>query len=94
MDYGYCMDPGMAQKIEAVLDRVKEPESQLSISQLGLVKKVRYNKVRRKLSVFINTIQPGKCACTVITALLLSTILKSLTSEFKKEFPDLGIEML
>lgn len=88
------MDSAMAQKIEAVLDRVKEPESQLSISQLGLVKKVRYNKGRRKLSVFINTIQPGKCACTVITALLLNTILKSLATEFRKEFPDLGVEML
>jgi metal-sulfur cluster biosynthetic enzyme len=88
------MDAEMSQKIEAVLDRVKEPESRLTIAQLGLVKKVRYNKVRRKLSVFINTINPSKCGCTVISALLLSTTLKALTKEFKKQFPNLGIEVI
>jgi metal-sulfur cluster biosynthetic enzyme len=88
------MDAEMAQKIEAILDRVKEPESLLTVAQLGLVKKVRYNKVRRKLSVFINTLHPGKCACTVLSALVLSTILEGLTREFKREFPDLGIEMI
>jgi hypothetical protein len=33
------MDAEMLQKIEAVLDRVKEPESQLTIAQLGPLKK-------------------------------------------------------
>jgi hypothetical protein len=88
------MDTEMAQKIEAVLDRVKEPESLLSVSQLGLVKKVRYNKVRRKLFVLIHTILPGRCAGTILSALVLSTILEGLAHEFKKEFPDLGVEMM
>ncbi|UCH23664.1 MAG: hypothetical protein JSU83_10895 [Deltaproteobacteria bacterium] len=46
------------------------------------------------MSVFINTIHPGKCGCTVISALLLSTTLEALTGEFKKQFPNLGIEMI
>jgi hypothetical protein len=88
------MDFEMAQKIEAVLARGIEPESLLTIVQLGPVKKVRNNKVRRKLSVFIHTVQPDKCACTVLSALFLSTILEGLTREFKNEFPDLGIEWI
>jgi len=84
----------MWQKIEAVLERVREPESQLTVAQLGLVRKVRYNKVRKRLTIYINTIHPSKCACTVISALLLSTTLEGLTREFKKEFPHLGVEMI
>ena len=84
----------MTQKIDAVLDRVKEPESGLSISQLGLVKKLRHNKNRKKLTVYINTIGPSKGCCALMSTMLLSTTLENLAGEFKREFPDLSVEFI
>jgi metal-sulfur cluster biosynthetic enzyme len=89
------MTPLMKQKIEEVLDRVKEPETGLSIAQLGLVERLRYSKSKKKLSVILSALNRGqhKC-CMVIQGLLLSSILNSLTEEFKKEFPELTIEVI
>ena len=84
----------MTQKIDAVLDRVKEPESGLSISQLGLVKKLRHNKNRKKLTVYIDTIGPAKGCCAIMSAMLLSTTLENLAREFESEFPDLTVEFI
>jgi metal-sulfur cluster biosynthetic enzyme len=88
------MTPEMKQKIDAVLDRVKEPTTGLSIAQLGLVRRLRYIESKKKLVVFFSTTNPHvpKC-CKIIQGLLLSDILKALTGEFTKEFPDLDIEM-
>lgn len=85
----------MKQKIDAVLDRVKEPETGLTIAQLGLVERLRYSEQKKKLSVFLSTINRNqhRC-CTIIQGLLLSSILNSLTEEFKKEFPELAIEIV
>jgi len=40
------MDEEMKRKIDGVLERVKEPESGLSIAELGLVTKLRYTDPR------------------------------------------------
>jgi metal-sulfur cluster biosynthetic enzyme len=85
----------MAEKIDAVLERVKEPESNLSIAQLGLVKRVRYNTERNTLYVFTNTIKSNHhYCCTIIQGLLVSSTIERLTEEFHKEFPDLSIEFV
>jgi len=84
----------MTKKIESVLDKVKEPESLLSVAQLGLVEKISYSTKNKKLYVFLNSINPTHGCCTIMASLLLSTILKNLTEEFQKEFPDLSIEIV
>ena len=88
------MTPEMKEKIDAVLDRVKEPSTGRSIAQLGLVRRLRYIESKKKLVVFFSTTNPHvpKC-CKIIQGLLLSDILKALTGEFTKEFPELDIEM-
>ena len=88
------MTPEMKQKIDAVLDRVKEPVTGLSIAQLGLVKRLRYSESKKKLFVFFSAVnrRVPKC-CKIIQGLLLSDILNALTEEFTKEFPELTIEM-
>jgi metal-sulfur cluster biosynthetic enzyme len=89
------MTPTMKQKIDSVLDRVKEPESGLSIAQLGLVERLRYNEQKKKLSVILSTIRPNRHqCCTVLQGLLISGTLSALTEEFKKEFPELTIEIV
>ena len=85
----------MARKIDAVLERVKEPESNLSVAELGLVKRVRYNQEHKKFYVFTNTIKTDHhYCCTIIEGLLVSGTLERLSEEFQKEFPDLSIEFV
>ena len=89
------MQSAMQQKIDSVLERVKEPESGLSIAQIGLVERLRYNPRRKRLYIFTSTIrQNRKQCCTVLQGLLISSTLHSLTVEFQKEFPDLAIEIV
>jgi metal-sulfur cluster biosynthetic enzyme len=89
------MTPKMKQKIDAVLDRVKDPETGLSIAQLGLVERLRYSESKKILYVILSAINrsPRKC-CTIIQCLLLSGVLNALTEEFTKEFPALTIEIV
>ena len=51
----------MKKKIDAVLERVKEPESGLSIAELGMVERLRYSKKHKKLIIFTRPINspPG-----------------------------------
>lgn len=42
----------MTRKIDSVLDRVKYPESNLPIAQLGVVKRLRYNEEKKALYIF------------------------------------------
>jgi metal-sulfur cluster biosynthetic enzyme len=89
------MTSKMKQKIDAVLDRVKEPVTGLPVAQLGLVERLRYSESKKKLFVFLNAEnrRTPKC-CKIIQGLLLSDILKALTEEFNKEFPELSIEIV
>ena len=87
------MDLEMTRKIKAVLEKVKDPESQLSVAQIGLVEKINYSAENKQLRVFLNSIHPTHSCCTMIGSLLLATTLKNLTEEFQKEFPDLSIEI-
>ena len=82
----------MKKKLQSVLERVKEPETNLTISELGLVERFRYYPKQKKLSVFLNPIRPGKICCSIISSLLLSSTLKDLMNELRKEFPDLYLE--
>lgn len=89
------MDATMKQKIDEALARVKEPESNLSIAQLGLVKKLRYSAGKKKLYVFTTFIKPNHhYCCTILQGMLISSTLKSLNAELQKEFPRLDIELV
>ncbi len=84
----------MTRKLDAVLDRAREPESGLSIAELGLVSRIRHHSETRKMSVFFFFIRPAPHCCTIMASLLLNTTLKNLTEELQKEFPELSIEIV
>jgi len=88
------MEEKMKRRIDGVLERVKEPESGLSIAELGLVERLRYSEKHRKLVVFTNPINSPPGCCVIMAKLLQDTTGKRLTEEFKKEFPDLSIEFI
>jgi len=86
----------MTKKIDSILDRVKDPESDLSVAKLGLVKKIRYSAKENLLYVFTDFVShsPGCTTCASIAMIISATILKNLEAEFQKEFPDLTIEFV
>jgi metal-sulfur cluster biosynthetic enzyme len=88
------MDEEMKRRIDGVLERVKEPESGLSIAELGLVERLRYSEKYRKLVVFTNPIKSPPGCCVIMAKLLQDATGKRLTEEFKKEFPNLSIEFV
>lgn len=88
------MDAKMKQKIDAVLDRVTEPESGLSISRIGLVEKFRYVPAKKRLYVFRNPIGPSKGCCTILSNLLLDTTQGRLVRALEAAFPDLTIQIV
>ena len=90
------MNSEMIKKIDAVLDRVKDPESGLSVLDLGLVKRVRFSESQKKLFVFTDfqSHMPDCKTCVFIAKLVGENILRNLTVEFNLEFPDLEIEFV
>jgi metal-sulfur cluster biosynthetic enzyme len=94
--YVYFMKPEMVAKIDAVLDRVKDPESNLPVAQLGVVKRVRYNEELKTLYVFTDfySHMPKCVTCAAIASAMASTIIRDMKAEFKAEFPDLSIEFV
>ena len=88
------MEEKMKRRIDGVLERVKEPESGLSIAELGLVERLRYSEKHRKLVVFTNPINSPPGCCVIMAKLLQDTTGQRLTEEFQKEFPGLSIEFV
>lgn len=90
------MNPEMIKKIDDVLDRVKDPESGLPVSRLGVVQRVRYSEDHKMLYVFmdIKSHMPHCGACTTIAGLVVDRIVRDLAVEFHVSFPDLGVEFV
>lgn len=88
------MDPEMIRKIDTVLNRVKEPESNLSVGELGIIQKFRYNENKRALYIFANTYSSRKACCYLITKLIESEVMNRVKNELKKEFPNLAIRFV
>jgi metal-sulfur cluster biosynthetic enzyme len=88
------MTQDMRERIDKVLDRVVEKESELSAAQLGLVERVRYNEKRNKLYVFTRAIHRTHGCCTLLALVQQSDFLGSLEETFKQEFPEHWVKIV
>ncbi len=88
------MDPEMIRKIDSVLARVKEPETNVPVGDLGIIRKFRYNEHKRTLYIYPNTYHGGKACCFLITKLIECEVMNRVQSELKKEFPELVIRFV
>jgi len=88
------MTQTMIQKIDNVLDRVIEKESNLSVAQLGLVERIRYSGKQNKLYVFTKAILSTHGCCTLLALLQQSDTLQDLEEQFKKEFPEHWVQIV
>lgn len=87
------LSPEMINRIEKVLNKVKEPETFRSVSELGLVKKVTYSAGWQRMIVYTDIEAPrSTCAvCYVVTETIRESIQRDLQEAFEKEFPELSI---
>ena len=88
------MVSNMTGRIDTVLDKVKEPETRMSVAQLGLVRKLRYSESQKRLLIFTNPVKPSPPCCSIVAGLLHRKTTQSLVDGFQKEFPDFSIEMI
>lgn len=96
MEGGGMMSPDMIRKIDAVLERVRDPESDLPVAQLGLIRRVRYSEKEGRLYIFTDAYRhlPHCVTCAAIAETIIATIVRDVTAEFKKELPDLTVEFV
>ena len=89
------MDAAMKEKIDTILDTGKEPETGLTMAQLGFVERIRYSEAQKKLTVFSSNLKANrKLCCTVMQGLLISGTKNTLTEAFQQAFPDLAVEVV
>ncbi len=88
------LDPATRAKFDAVLGRVKEPVSELTLSELNLVSKIRYSAKEKALVVRLAASPPGhECpACSAMNGQVIATIERTLREELQKEFPGFTVE--
>jgi len=86
------MDHIIQKKIDKVLDHIKDPQSGMTIGQLGLVGKIRYVEKSQKLIVFLNRLGKGKTCCATLNLVLLADFEKAIKEGLEAEFQKFSIE--
>ncbi len=86
----------MKAKIDAVLRRVREPETGRPVGDLNLVSRLRYSEKEKTLQIFMNIGDPRSTCmvCSIVNEQLRSTIEREILREMGKEFPDLHLELV
>lgn len=84
------------EKIDAVLEKVKDPESGLPISALGLVRRIRVSDEPGiiYLDVPFDSHTPGCLACAGIAMTIIAGIRRELTEAFEAAFPGYTVEFI
>jgi metal-sulfur cluster biosynthetic enzyme len=88
------MEEAMKKKLANLLDRVKEPQSGLTLSQLGMVAGIKHEPITNKLIVVTDPLITSKACCMVFNIYEVGEIEDLISFELKKEFPDLDVEFV
>mgnify|MGYP006281042905 CR=1 FL=1 len=84
------------ERIDGVLGTVKDPESGLSIADLGLVRRVRVSEEGKVvyLDVPFDNHTPGCLACAGIAMTIILGIRRDLSDAFEGAFPGYAVEFI
>jgi len=90
------MEKQVQDKLDKVLQTVKDPESNLPISDFGVVKKFRYDEKGKNIYVFVEfqSHRPACVTCVGISLAVEKGIERMLQEELQKEFPGFNIEFV
>ena len=89
-------DPAVQEKIDLILEEVRDPESGLPISSLGLVRRIRVSDEHRLiyLDVPFDSHTPGCLSCAGIAMTIVAGIRRELTEAFERAFPGYTVEFI
>ena len=85
------MEDIIQEKIDRVLDGIQDPQTGMTISQMGLVEKIRYVEKRRKLIVFFNRLGHCKACCAALNLVMLADFENAIKEGLKAEFPQFSV---
>ena len=87
------MDPEMRKKIDETFAKVREPQSDAPIVDLGLVQKVTYSQKEKTLLIQLAIgYPPGECpACLAINGVIKKGVVRRAKEAFEAAFPELKI---
>jgi len=85
------MENIIQEKIDRVLDGIQDPQTGMTISQMGLVEKIRYVEKRRKLIVFFNRLGHCKACCAALNLVMLADFENAIKEGLKTEFPQFSV---
>jgi metal-sulfur cluster biosynthetic enzyme len=90
------MEQSVGERFDAVLEQVRDPESNLPVSRLGVVSKFRYNEERSIIYVFTayNAHRPGCLTCAGISATIEHGINRRLREALERSFPGFTVEFV
>jgi metal-sulfur cluster biosynthetic enzyme len=90
------MSAKVQEKFDRILENVKDPESSLPLSDLGVVEKFRYHEEGKKIYVFtkFQSHRPSCMTCVGISLALEKSIDRLIEEELQKEFPGFSVEFL
>lgn len=90
------MKQAVADTFENILEEIKDPESNLSISRLGIVERFRYNEEQRIIYVFTNygSHRPRCLACAGISATIEHSINRRIREALQLNFPDFEVKFV
>jgi metal-sulfur cluster biosynthetic enzyme len=81
------------EALGAVLTRVIDPVTGISIAGLGLVERFRLQPERRRLLVFCRHVATHHACCIILDNLAFEDTLERLRAELGRTFPDLTVHL-
>jgi len=90
------MDQKVKKKLDAVLENVKDPESNLPIGDLGVIEKFRYSEEGSTIYVFtkFNSHRPACMTCVGISMAIENTLYRLIKEELNRQFSDFKVEFV
>lgn len=88
------MPKEMTDKIDTILETVKEPETDLSMTDLQLVKKISWSEKEKRFLITMDIAQPRSTClvCGVVTEQIRAGIERRLEEAFIQAFPGNTVE--
>ncbi len=84
------LDLSVSKKFDAILSSVKEHQSELSLAELGLVKKLTYYAADKTIVAYMNYAAAGSAecpACSLVNDMMKDSIDRDLKTAILVEFP-------
>jgi len=89
------LDRSVTEKFDQVLDEVVDPQSELTLSQLGLVKKFSYHEPEKTIVVHLNLKDATyECmACAAVDGFVIEKLSREIRTAMEAKFPGWTIEV-